>query len=187
MSALATLMRAYGHEVSGSDRSHDRGESPEKFDALAFSGIKLFPQDGSGVHEGLEAVIVSSAVEKSIPDVKAALDRDIAVRKRAYLLAQLFNAGKGIGISGTSGKTTVTAMTGHIMAEAGRRPTIVNGGVMLNDYDGKTATGNAVMMLFSTAISGSKSSIEPSLSSISTTNQPSSLPTTAFPVAVLPS
>lgn len=145
MSALATLMRAYGHEVSGSDRSHDRGESPEKFDALAYAGIELFPQDGSGVHGELEAVIVSSAVEKSIPDVKAALDQDIAVRKRAYLLAQLFNAGKGIGIAGTSGKTTVTAMAGHIMAEAGRQPTIVNGGVMLNDYDGKTATGNAVV------------------------------------------
>lgn len=145
MSALATLVRAMGHDVSGSDRSHDHGDTPEKFAALQAAGIVLYPQDGSGVSEKTDAVIVSSAVEKTIPDVKAAIERDVAVRKRADLLAQLFNNAQGVGIGGTSGKTTVTAMAGHIFNRAGFEPTIVNGGVLLNDYEGKTSTGNTVV------------------------------------------
>ncbi|MCB9988957.1 MAG: UDP-N-acetylmuramate--alanine ligase [Rhodospirillales bacterium] len=141
MSALALLLRAQGHVVSGSDRAYDRGQSPEKFKSLQDNGITLFPQDGSGITADTGHLVVSSAVEDTIPDVRAALDKGIPVIKRAELLAALFNAVPiSIGIGGTSGKTTVTAMTGHIFQKCGKAPTIVNGGLMLNFLDKKTHT-----------------------------------------------
>src|SRR3546814_889188 len=52
---------------------------------------------------------------------------------RADLNSILFNtSGAGIGIAGTSGKSTVTGMLGWIMHVAGREPTIMNGAVMKN-------------------------------------------------------
>lgn len=136
MSALAALLQSRGWIISGSDRSRDRGETPEKFAAMAARGFRLFPQDGSGVTEGTDLLIVSSAVEDSIPDVRAAREKGVPIKKRAEVLAGLFNAAPvSIGIGGTSGKSTVTAMTGWILSRAGKDPAVVNGACMAN-FDG---------------------------------------------------
>ncbi len=141
MSALAVLLAARGHDVHGSDRSHDRGESPEKFAVLARSGVRLFPQDGSGVDETIGMLVVSSAVEDSVPDVAAAKRLGIPICRRAAILADIFNAGRGIAVGGTSGKSTVTAMLGHILVRAGLEPTIINGAVS-RDAEGAEGLGN---------------------------------------------
>lgn len=145
MSPLADLIRARGGIVTGSDRGYDQGQSPEKFEKLQNAGIILHPQDGSGVTPDIDAVIISSAVEETIPDIQAARRHNIPVRKRADLLAELFNAGRGIGIAGTSGKTTTTGMTGWMLHDLGLDPTIANGGVMPN-FTGhpRSLMGNAV-------------------------------------------
>lgn len=146
MSALADMVRRQGHTVSGSDRGHDHGDSPEKFNLFIKNGMVLHPQDGSGVSGGVDRVVVSSAVEKTIPDVQAALTQNIPVLKRAELLASLFNAKRGIGIAGTSGKTTTTGMTGWMLHALGLKPTIANGGVMPNFAGHKNSLmGNAVV------------------------------------------
>ena len=145
MSALADLIRLGGDRVSGSDRGRDRGDVPEKFKVLSDSGISLHPQDGSGVVAGIDYIVVSSAVEESIPDIQAARKLGIPVLKRADLLARLFNAKRGIGIAGTSGKTTTTGMTGWMLHAMGLGPTIANGGIMPN-FTGHPSSllGNAV-------------------------------------------
>ncbi len=135
MSALAQLLAAQGWRVCGSDRSRDRGETPEKFRVLEQQGFILYPQDGSGVRAGIipDLVIVSSAIEDTIPDVGAAKEKGIPIKKRAEVLAELFNAAPlSIAVGGTSGKSTVTAMTGWILEKAGLNPTVVNGAVMIN-------------------------------------------------------
>ena len=134
MQALARLMLAAGYAVAGSDRAYDQGWSPEKFARLTAEGIQLYPQDGSGITADMAAVIISSAVENHIPDIQQAKALGVPIRKRADVLAEHFNAGRGIAIAGTSGKTTITGMTGWILYYAGLRPTIVNGGVMRNDF-----------------------------------------------------
>ena len=139
MSALALLLQSRGWRVTGSDRSRDRGETPEKFKALEAQGFRLYPQDGSGITDQTGLLIVSSAVEESIPDVRAAKDKNISIKKRAEILAELFNAVEtSIAIGGTSGKSTVTAMTGWILARAGKNPAVVNGAHMI-DFDGRNA------------------------------------------------
>lgn len=130
---LALMMKARGYDVSGSDRAYDQRQSTERFEFLKEQGIRLFPQDGSGITDDVDAVIVSSAVESTVPDYKAAVEQGIEVRPRAALLASLVNeAGTGVAIAGTSGKSTTTAMIGWILAAAGYDPSVVNGAVMKN-------------------------------------------------------
>ncbi len=131
MSALAAILQLQGYAVAGSDRGYDQGKSPEKFAHLKSLGIHLCPQDGSGVKPG-DILVVSTAIEESIPDVQAARRLDLKVMKRAEILAWLFETRKSVAIGGTSGKTTVTGMAGWVFNACGLDPLIVNGGVMLN-------------------------------------------------------
>lgn len=133
MLPLAQILKGRGAEVAGSDRSFDQGRTPEKFAALERQGFQLFPQDGSGVTSADQVLIASAAVEDTVPEMIRAKELDVPRLTRADLNAALFNdAACGIGIAGTSGKSTVTAMLGWILHHAGRAPTIMNGAVMKN-------------------------------------------------------
>jgi UDP-N-acetylmuramate--alanine ligase len=133
MLPLALILRARGIRVMGSDRALDQGRLKEKFDYLRGNGIELFAQDGSGITGGDMIVVTSSAVEETVPDVKAARQKGAKLMLRAELLAELFNsAPNAIGVAGTSGKSTTTAMLGWILYATGRDPTVMNGAVMKN-------------------------------------------------------
>ncbi|MGC8535861.1 MAG: UDP-N-acetylmuramate--L-alanine ligase [Rhizomicrobium sp.] len=132
MLPLALILKAKGARVAGSDRALDQGRLQQKFAFLDSQGIKLFPQDGSGVSAD-SIVVVSGAVEASVPDIAAAQAKSVRIMPRAELLAELFNqSSMRIGVAGTSGKSTVTGMIGHILTVAGKDPTIMNGAVMRN-------------------------------------------------------
>lgn len=142
MSALAQVLRARGHTVSGSDRNLDRGQNPTLFHKLSRLGINCLPQDGSGLKNGVDIVVVSTAVEEDNPDIKMAHQRGIPVVGRATLLAVLFNDVQGIAIGGSNGKTTVAGMLGWILDRAGLDPTVVIGGLAKN-YSDENQLGNA--------------------------------------------
>ncbi len=144
MSAIAQVLAARGYRVRGSDRSRDHGQNPETYERLEAQGIELVAQDGSGIDDDAWTVVVSSAVESSIPDVKAAIEKGLPIRKRAELLADLLHEGFGIAVGGTSGKSTVTGMIGHVLVETGYGPTVIAGGRMLN-ADTPPMLGNAVL------------------------------------------
>ncbi len=145
MSALAQVLKAEGYEVSGSDRSFDQGKDAEQKNALENIGIKIYPQDGSAIVQDLDCLYVSTAVEDSIPDVKAALDKHVPIKKRSDLLAEIFNAHKyGVAVGGTSGKTTVTAMVGFVLDSLGKKPLVINGGLLKN-YADKPGIPNVIL------------------------------------------
>jgi len=132
MLPLASIVRASGSRVSGSDRSLDAGRTAPKFDYLRSLGIQLFPQDGSGVQEGM-TLVTSAAVEETIPDVVRARELGLPHLTRPQFLAQLLNqAQRSVAVGGTSGKSTVTGMIGWILQAAHRQPTVMNGAVMKN-------------------------------------------------------
>jgi UDP-N-acetylmuramate--alanine ligase len=148
MLPLALILKAAGHEVEGSDRALDQGRTAAKFDYLRNAGVGLHLQDGSGVVSSDQTVVASAAVEESVPDIVAARRLGAPIVTRAELLARLFNAAPArIGVAGTSGKSTTTAMLAWILAEAGRDPTVMNGAVMKN-FAGPSA-------LFASALVGS--------------------------------
>jgi UDP-N-acetylmuramate--alanine ligase len=119
--------------IPGSDRALDQGRTAQKFDFLRARGMPLFPQDGSGITGPDLTVVTSAAIEETVPDVQAARRLGAHLVPRATLLAEIFNAAPlGIGIAGTSGKSTTTGMLGWILHRTGRQPTIMNGAVMKN-------------------------------------------------------
>ena len=133
MTPLALIVKARGAVVEGSDRALDQHRNPDRFEFLRASGVGLHPQDGSGLTRADQTLVVSAAIEETIPDVAAARRVGAPILTRAQLLAQLFNAAAtSVGVAGTSGKSTTTAMIGWIGAYAGLDPTIVNGAEMKN-------------------------------------------------------
>lgn len=132
MLPLAVFLRKKGARVLGSDRSYDAGKLAEKFQSLKNIGIEIFPQDGSGIAQ-TDILVVSTAVEDTIPDVRAAIEAGLPIIKRGALLAQLFNgADEKIAIAGTSGKSTVTGMVGTMLSGMGLDPSVINGGEVRN-------------------------------------------------------
>lgn len=133
MLPLALILRSKGMAVAGSDRALDQGRTAPKFDFLRTQGVALFPQDGSGLVSRDQILVASAAVEDTVPDVQAAMRLGARRMGRAELLAELFNAAAlPIGVAGTSGKSTTTAMIAWILHAAGKDPTVMNGAVMKN-------------------------------------------------------
>lgn len=128
MAPLALLAASLGASITGSDRNRDRGVALPIFDHLARGGVRLVPQDGSGVHAGLDAVVYSTAVERTNPDMQAALGADVPLVRRGTFLASVAASRRTIAVAGTSGKSTVTAMIAHILWATGRDPSFLGGG-----------------------------------------------------------
>jgi UDP-N-acetylmuramate--alanine ligase len=132
MLPLALYFHGRGAQVEGSDRALDQRRAEGLRQRLTGLGIRLHPQDGSGI-TGDEVLVTSSAVEATIPDVAAAVQKGSQRMIRAELLASIANgAAKSCGVAGTSGKSTTTAMIAHILAKTDRDPAVVNGAPMLN-------------------------------------------------------
>ena len=123
MSALATALVRLGDEVTGADRT--LGTPNVRF--LEGLGVKVSPDDGSGVDRATDEVIVSTAIEPDNPGLRKAAEFGIPVTHRAKALARALADRKLVAVVGTCGKSTVTAMLGHILAECGLDPFCVNG------------------------------------------------------------
>ena len=133
MTPLALIVQSRGARVAGSDRALDQGRNTARFDFLKAKGVALSPQDGSGLVSADQTLVVSAAVEETIPDVIATRRAGAPIVTRAQLLAELFNAAPlSVGVAGTSGTSTTTAMIGWILTAAGLDPTIMNGAEMNN-------------------------------------------------------
>jgi UDP-N-acetylmuramate--alanine ligase len=127
MSALAQFQVMTGGVASGSDRAFDRGEREGLREQLERLGIAVAPQDGSGVGGECVALVVSTAVEDQVPDVAAARKSGIPIIHRSELLAHFVAAHRSIAVTGTSGKSTVSAMIFAILSGAGRDPSVITG------------------------------------------------------------
>lgn len=144
VSALAQIMAKKGFEVRGSDRCFDLGGDQDRKKALEEVGITIYPQDGSGITDDLDVLYVSTAVEDSIEDVKVAKAKNIPIKTRPDLLAELFHQyTHNIAVSGTSGKTTTTAMVGYILDTLGQKPCMINGGYLRN-YENQKGVANII-------------------------------------------
>lgn len=133
MSPLAQVLHLKGYDVYGSDRSFDNGRDEKNRQALLDAGIKIIPQDGSGITKDMETIYVSAALDENNPDIKAALAFGIPIKKRSDLLCETFGQYPlGIAIGGTSGKSTTTAMVGYILDILGKKPCLINGAILRN-------------------------------------------------------
>ena len=131
MSALAQFVAMKGGRASGSDRSFDRGQRPEDRARLEALGVRICPQDGAGLAGDCSALVVSTAVEEEVPDVAAARRLGVPVLHRSELLAHLVARYRTVAVTGTSGKSTTAAMVFALLRGAGRDPSIITGGELV--------------------------------------------------------
>lgn len=143
MSAIAQYLAGKGFSVSGSDRRFSSAAGDGIRHKLEAAGVETFPQDGSGVREGLSAVVVSTAIEESNPDLKRASELGVPRMHRSEMLARISEGVKTICVSGTSGKSTVTGMIWHILNEAGLSPSLLSGAGLVS-LEKKGLVGNAI-------------------------------------------
>ena len=123
MSAIASVLAAMGHHVTGSDLKASSATS-----RLVASGVKVWiGHDADHVAES-DLVAVSTAIGPSNPEVKEAHRRGVPVLSRAQLLAAIADCRRCVAVSGTHGKTTTTSMLALILVEAGLRPSFLIGG-----------------------------------------------------------
>jgi UDP-N-acetylmuramate--alanine ligase len=144
MSALAQYMHGTGIAVSGSDRFFKPGEYNDTRSKLENLGITCFAQDGSGIHEGITRVIVSTAIEDTIPEVRKTRELGIPIQRRSELLAEITASRKTIAVGGTSGKSTTSAMIFDILLHAGQDPSIISGAGLVSLIE-RGLIGNAAV------------------------------------------
>lgn len=132
MSALAQYLRGSGKNVSGSDRFFKDGVYNETRDKLEQMGIRCFEQNGTGISAETDLVVVSAAIEETVPEVIKTRELGIPILKRSELLARIADTRKTIAIGGTSGKSTTSAMLFDILRYAGLNPGIISGAGLIS-------------------------------------------------------
>ncbi|MBP6625739.1 MAG: UDP-N-acetylmuramate--alanine ligase, partial [Chitinophagaceae bacterium] len=136
MSAIAQYLAGNGKKVSGSDRLFNDPVNDYVKHQLEKEHITCFLQDGSGINEQTEAVIISTAIEESNVEMMKARSLNIPVIIRAELLAEICASKRTIAIAGTSGKSTTTAMLFHILFENGVSPSLITGAGLASLQEG---------------------------------------------------
>ncbi|MBJ7419297.1 MAG: UDP-N-acetylmuramate--L-alanine ligase [Rhodoferax sp.] len=123
MSGIAEILHNLGYRISGSDLSDSA-----TLQRLGSLGIRTFVGHHTEHVAGANAVVTSTAVQATNPEVLQARVMHIPVVPRALMLAELMRLKQGIAIAGTHGKTTTTSLVASVLAEAGLDPTFVIGG-----------------------------------------------------------
>ncbi len=132
MSALAQMAASLGCRTSGSDRALNSPENARIINALRRQGVKLYPQDGSRYEDAPQpgALVYSTAIEEDNPDfVKAPagtrrLHRSVAMK----LLVEQCSV-PIFAVTGSCGKTTVSAWLAESLDRLGASPSMISGGL----------------------------------------------------------
>ena len=123
MSGIAEILHNLGYTISGSDLADSA-----TLRRLASLGIQTHVGHDAAHVARADAVVTSTAVQASNPEVLRARELRIPVVPRALMLAELMRLKQGIAIAGTHGKTTTTSLVASVLAQAGLDPTFVIGG-----------------------------------------------------------
>ena len=150
MSAYADFRALSGGVTSGSDRGFDQGKNLTQRDGFISRGIQVFAQDGSGI-AGAAAIVVSATIEPQVPDYATAVSSGVPVISRKDWLAAHYRVYDCIAITGTSGKSTVTALVFDLLRGAGRDPSLIAGAdlrsLLASGKSGNAAAGLGPLVL----------------------------------------
>jgi UDP-N-acetylmuramate--alanine ligase len=127
MSGIAEILADRGFAVSGCDL-----KSSAITDRLSARGIPVSIGHYPSHVPGVDLVVVTAAVRGRNAEIDAARARGIPVVKRKEVLGAIASEKRAVGISGTHGKTTTTAMIAVVLEEAGLDPTVIVGGMLRN-------------------------------------------------------
>ena len=117
MSGIAALLLELGHEVSGSDKA-----STVETDRLQRLGLRFHQNHHADDASDADLIVFSSAITINNPILLSARDFGKPAVRRAEVLAAIMRTKRAILIAGMHGKTTTSAMTAHVLREAGLHP-----------------------------------------------------------------
>src|SRR5213080_1307406 len=117
MSGIAALLLELGHEVSGSDKT-----STVETDRLRRLGLRFHQNHHADDASDADLIVFSSAITINNPILLSARDFGKPAVRRAEVLAAIMRTKRAILIAGMHGKTTTSAMTAHVLREAGLHP-----------------------------------------------------------------
>ncbi|MBO1530884.1 UDP-N-acetylmuramate--L-alanine ligase [Psychrobacter sp. F1192] len=141
MCGIAEVMSNQGYQVSGSDIAESLVTQ-----RLQNIGIEVFIGHDSRNIANADVIVVSSAIDRSNPEITAALKARLPVVRRADMLGELMRYRHGIAVAGAHGKTTTTSLLTTMLAEEGLDPTYVIGG-KLNASGKNAALGSSRFLI----------------------------------------
>ncbi|WFF39026.1 UDP-N-acetylmuramate--L-alanine ligase [Moraxella nasibovis] len=133
MCGIAEVLANQGYRVTGSDIKESA--VTKRLESL---GITVFIGHDSGNVKDADVLVVSSAIDKTNPEIQTALQARLPVVRRADMLGELMRYRHSIAVAGAHGKTTTTSLLTMILTEAGLDPTYVIGGKL--NASGKNAS-----------------------------------------------
>ena len=141
MSPLVEILHTLGYTITGSDNN----ESDNLNRIRKLERVTVFMGHRAENIQGAEAVVYTSAIAKSNPELMAAAEAGIPLVERAVLLGAISKRfSQAVAIAGTHGKTTTTSMVSQILLEADKDPTLFIGGrlplIQANGRAGKSET-----------------------------------------------
>lgn len=138
MSGIARILCEQGVKVSGSDLQHNSISS-----RLAEMGVEIYQgHSSSHLKEGIDLLVVSSAIPPENVEIQEAKRRNIPILKRGQMLATLANEKNGIAVAGAHGKTTTTSMMYTVLENCGLDPSFIVGGELQgNDLNARLGQG----------------------------------------------
>ena len=123
MASLARYFKATGRAACGSDRTESAATR-----SLRNDGIDVFIGHRAENIDGCDLVVYTAAIPSDNPELLAAGKKNVPTLTRAEFLGALMADYRvRIGISGSHGKSTATAMAAKLMLDAGRDPTVMCG------------------------------------------------------------
>src|SRR3990170_4106187 len=136
MSAIARILLARGHQVSGSDL-----RPTPLTDLLVGLGATVYTSHEASNVGRAELVVTTSAAPADNPELGEARRRGLPLIKRAEMVAQLMEGKYAIAVAGTHGKTTTTGLIAYMVERAGREPTYLVGGELVDLHTNAAAGG----------------------------------------------
>ncbi|MEY4065596.1 MAG: hypothetical protein RIR26_1804, partial [Pseudomonadota bacterium] len=125
MSGLAEVLLNLGYRVSGSDLK--RNDTVIRLESL---GAHIFNTHAASNINGVQVVVVSSAIHRENSEIAAAREKRIPIIHRSEMLAELMRLKYGVIVAGTHGKTTTTSILAQVLHDAQLDPTVVIGGIL---------------------------------------------------------
>jgi UDP-N-acetylmuramate--alanine ligase len=142
MSGLAKILAQLGHDVTGSDIKPGRA-----LDALGDVGVGTWVGHRPADMATVDLVVASSAVPDDDPETSAAVAAEVPVWRRPRLLDELTKQMPAIGLTGTHGKTTSSAMAVTALRACGLDPSFIVGGEMVDLNTGAHLGGRDLFVL----------------------------------------
>jgi UDP-N-acetylmuramate: L-alanyl-gamma-D-glutamyl-meso-diaminopimelate ligase len=139
MGAFAGMLKTAGHEVTGSDQN----VYPPMSDMLRVWSIPVFtPYDPANLDlVKPDLVVIGNVIRRVNPEATEVRARRLPQMSFPAALGAFFLRSRhSVVVTGTHGKTTTTALLGHVLAAAGRDPSFLVGGVTRN-YDANYRLG----------------------------------------------